>query len=147
MIAKMEGMKEAGAVLKALRAEVSHEVVEAALEAGARVIEAAAKSGAPVETGELRDNIKAKPGKRKDGFVSWVVDSGGAAKEYIGAFLEWGFHIGRRKLKNRRFVEGTHWFEKSSKGASEEAVETFNQSLIDGTNKALHSAGATGSVV
>lgn len=84
----VRGDKEILAYLKTLDKEVKDILSEAA-EAGAKIVYDDAKSKVPVDTGNLRDSIEMKEGKKTEKRAIWQVIIN-LKKAFYGAFVELG---------------------------------------------------------
>jgi len=91
---RLAGDKLTIQALKSLPARVQNKVIRKALKAAAIPIESEAKARAPVDDGNLRDGIGIKPGKRRKGRVSMLVQSSRASgyENFYGGFHEYGYH-------------------------------------------------------
>jgi HK97 gp10 family phage protein len=84
----VRGDKEILAYLKTLDKEVKDILSEAA-EAGAKIVYDDARSNVPVDTGNLRESIEMKEGKKTEKRAIWQVRIN-LKKAFYGAFVELG---------------------------------------------------------
>lgn len=70
---EVRGLRELSDALKALPKKLERRVLNAALMTGAREIAKEAQIRAPVDTGALRRNIRARPGRPMDGHTASVI--------------------------------------------------------------------------
>ena len=137
---QIDGIKEAVGNIDALEKKMRNSIIRKGLRAGGKVWRDAARGEAPSQTGKLKRSIKVRAGTRKKDSISITVGMG--AKDYVGnsfygAFIEYGFHIGKRSLGDaRKFQPANPFmkraFDQSNQAASDTAIETM-KSEIEGT--------------
>jgi HK97 gp10 family phage protein len=135
---EVSGLKESLEALKGLEPKLSKGIVRKGLRAGAKVVSQATKAAAPELTGTLKKGIKVKAGKRKKGFLSYVVGVGKAwfsGPAFYAAFVAFGHKVGSRKLGgSRKQIPANDFMTKGydqSKNAALTAVISTIESGID----------------
>ena len=134
---QIDGIKEAVGNIDALDKKMRNSVIRKGLRAGGKVWRDAARGEAPSQTGKLKRSIKVRSGKRKKDSISITVGMG--AKDYVGnsfygAFIEYGFHIGKRSLGDARKLQPANpfmkrAFDQSNEAASDAAIETMKSEI------------------
>jgi len=114
--ARITGGKQITKRLNALEPKVRNKIIRKATRAAARPIASAVKRRAPVLSGMLKKSVKIRALKRSRKAKGIRVMTGKIAfqgDEFYGGFVEFGHHIGRRGVANRRFVGGVHFMEEA----------------------------------
>jgi HK97 gp10 family phage protein len=103
------GDKELDRLFQMLPDGMQKRVLRPALRAAAKVIQAQAVANAPKDTGALKKSIKVRAGKRsRKGIVRVNVTTSKDSttlykgKQYYGAFIEFGHHVGKRTAEVKR---------------------------------------------
>lgn len=136
---RIEGAKQIERRLKTLPAKVAGKITRQALRAGAKVIQAQAVSDAPRQTGLLARSIKVRAAKRKRGRIGILVQTAGGffkGRTYYGAFQEFGWRVGPRRLGNkRRQVPGKHFMREAFDSQKVEAAQVVTEQLKAGIER------------
>jgi HK97 gp10 family phage protein len=89
----IEGGRELDRALKKLPRALARKIIRQSLREAARPIVEEAKSRAPVLTGQMRDSLRVRAGKRRKGQASMAVqtkDGDYAGDTFYAAFYEYG---------------------------------------------------------
>ena len=133
----LEGAKELDRKLRELPKRLEKKILRTALRAGMRPIHTAAQQNAPVEKGQLKRSIKLRAIKRnRKGFVGVKIETKGGffrGETFYGAFQEFGFRIGHRRLGNqRKFIPGKHYFLGAADDKKDEAASIVTSEIASG---------------
>lgn len=136
--ANVSGVEELHKKLTTMERKVAVGFIRKALRAGAKIMLAAVKATVPVKSGFLRSKLRVKAGKSRRGTVAIDVAVGDRwfqGREFYGAFQEFGWKSGSRKLGDKRKQNpGEHFMEyafEENKAASASAVIKTMQTLIE----------------
>lgn len=106
-------------------------ITQRAVRKGGKILLDHAKALVPVKTGGLKNSLKIKQKTSKDGFVKIMVGTSAGwfgGDEFYGAFQEFGWKQGHRRLGNtRKKIPGEHYVEYTFKEKATEA----SQAIID----------------
>ena len=133
----LKGAKELARKLDNLPKRVEKKVLRQALRSGMRPIHMAAQAYAPIDTGKLKRSIKLRAIKRnRKGFVGVKITTGSGffrGEEFYGAFQEFGWRQGPRRLGNqRRQVPGKHFFLRAANNKKDQAAGIVTQEIASG---------------
>lgn len=133
---KIEGAKELDKALSELEKKVARKLTRQSLRAGAKPIHKEAQSLAPARSGKMRKAIKIKAGRSRRGTMSVLVQIGAknfTGKEFYGAFQNFGWRQGSRRLGNKRKqIPGKHFMELGFDAKKHEALSTITSTLKTG---------------
>jgi hypothetical protein len=134
----VEGFKELDAALKSLDPEKdpnADRIVGRGLKTAANVVVVAARQGIHSVSGLTVANLKARPGKRRKGFRSYV--AGVSSKWYSGdqfyfSFVEFGHKQGSRRLgASRKQIPGEHAIEYAFDQTAPTALMIMQKTMLE----------------
>ena len=107
-----------------------------AIKKGGQILFASAQSMVPVEHGTLKKSLKIKVKVNKDGYCKILVGTSKKwfqGEDFYGAFQEFGWKHGSRKLGNKRkSIPGEHFVEYTyDSKAGKAAQEVVDQMLFE----------------
>ena len=136
---RLSGAKELDRKLQRLPAKAEKKVWRQGLRAGAKVVQSAVKARSPRRSGRMASSVKVRAMKRSRNRIGILVQSGKGffkGDDFYAGFQELGFHIGSRKLGNkRRFVEGRHFFEEGFDISKQEALNATLANMKAGVER------------
>jgi len=133
---KITGISEAIAKLGKLGDQKTvKSLLKKSLRAGAKPMLLAARAKAPVRTGRVKKALRiAAATKQKPGWVGVVIKIGDrnfVGIAFYGAFQEFGWHVGSRRLGSaRREIPGKHFLEQAFDEESSFAADATGDDLI-----------------
>jgi HK97 gp10 family phage protein len=145
---KITGIKELDTALKQLEPKLQKKVLRQAMRESLKPVRSAVKAEAPVgETGDLAKSVKIKSGKRKKDTIRLNVQIGAGdfkGATYYAAFVEYGHHIGSRKLGDARTLQPANdYMKRAFDQTKEQARETARRLILAGIEREA-SKGASG---
>lgn len=138
MAIQITGIEEIDKKLRELTDKEARRIMRRAMKKAIQPTVTQAQSNAPVLTGQTRAAIQLMPMKRSRkaksfGFRVCIGKKDYVGDQFYGAFQEYGFHLGKRSLSNRKFIEGKHFMQK----AYDSTKEQVKTAALDEINKGL----------
>jgi HK97 gp10 family phage protein len=130
---KLNGFDGLDRALAELEPRLARKIERQGLREAAKVIQQEAVANAPEDTGTLKQSIKVRAIKRKKGFCGVQVTTGQGffrGETFYGAFIEFGHHVGSRKLGDARaFVPPRPFMRPAFDSKKEQAAAAVAESV------------------